>query len=243
MAKDPAFLFYSSDFLNGVSDLTFEERGQFITMMCLQHQKGELTEKTIRLSIGSVSVDVISKFTKLKNGNFVNIRLNEEIEKRKLFTESRINNGKKGGRPKKPLGYPKNNLMEDENENENESIIDNKNEIKSEIFEKEFTDLLAEYFLQTTEVQKMRITGFLMSKEIKPQIENFKEQTIAYANYKKITGEKIHNWNSYQSEWDREDWIKKLKREKTNGKQTNNNTGADQEFRDKTAKRLGLIKP
>jgi len=51
MAKDPAFLFYSSDFLSGITDLTMEERGQYITLLCLQHQKGSLSEKTIRLSV------------------------------------------------------------------------------------------------------------------------------------------------------------------------------------------------
>jgi len=129
MAKDPAFLFYSSDFLNGVADLTMEERGQFITLLCLQHQKGTLTDKTIRLCLGSVSVDVLSKFTKDKDGNFYNERLMDEIEKRIQFTESRRNNGSKGGRPKnntKPLGLAKHNLMEDENENENEDININK---------------------------------------------------------------------------------------------------------------------
>jgi hypothetical protein len=129
MAKDPAFLFYSSDFLNGVADLTMEERGQFITLLCLQHQKGTLTDKTIRLCLGSVSVDVLSKFSKDKDGNFFNERLNEEIEKRIQFTESRRNNGSKGGRPKnntKPLGLAKHNLMEDVNENENEDININK---------------------------------------------------------------------------------------------------------------------
>jgi hypothetical protein len=129
MAKDPAFLFYSSDFLNGVADLTMEERGQFITLLCLQHQKGTLTDKTIRLSLGSVSVDVLSKFSKDKDGNYFNERLSEEIEKRIQFTESRRNNGSKGGRPKnntKPLGLAKHNLMEDVNENENEDININK---------------------------------------------------------------------------------------------------------------------
>jgi len=129
VAKDPAFLFYSSDFLNGVADLTMEERGQFITLLCLQHQKGTLTDKTIRLSLGSVSVDVLSKFSKDKDGNFFNERLSEEIEKRIQFTESRRNNGSKGGRPKnntKPLGLAKHNLMEDVNENENEDININK---------------------------------------------------------------------------------------------------------------------
>jgi hypothetical protein len=135
MAKDPAFLFYSSDFLNGVADLTMEERGQFITLLCLQHQKGTLTDKTIRLCLGSVSVDVLSKFTKDKQGNYFNERLNEEIEKRIQFTESRRNNGSKGGRPKnntKPLGLAKHNLMEDVNENENEDVNINKSKCSFE---------------------------------------------------------------------------------------------------------------
>lgn len=131
--KDPAFLFYSSDFLTGVSDLTMEERGQYITLLCLQHQKGELTEKTIRLSVGSVSVCVLSKFSKLENGNYQNKRLKEEAEKRAAFTESRRNNGLKGGRPKetkKPLAKSKDNHMVNHmgNEDENIDIINNTNE-------------------------------------------------------------------------------------------------------------------
>jgi hypothetical protein len=158
MAKDPAFLFYSSDFLNGVADLTMEERGQFITLLCLQHQKGTLTDKTIRLCLGSVSVDVLSKFSKDKDGNFFNERLNEEIEKRIQFTESRRNNGSKGGRPKnntKPLGLAKHNLMEDVNENENEDININKSKCTfEEVYEymairvgKEIAKLEAEKFV------------------------------------------------------------------------------------------------
>lgn len=131
--KDPAFLFYSSDFLSGITDLTMEERGQFITLLCIQHQKGFLTEKTIRLSVGSVSVDVISKFTKDEEGNYYNERLREEAEKRSKFTESRRGNGLKGGRPKKNTSRI-NNLkdnhmvkhMEDVNENRNVSIVLNK---------------------------------------------------------------------------------------------------------------------
>jgi hypothetical protein len=131
MAKDPAFLFYSSDFLNGVADLTMEERGQYITLLCLQHQKGSLSEKTIRLQVGSVSVDVLKKFVKDKEGNYYQERLKEEIEKRANFTESRRNNGFKGGRPKanaKPNAYPKNNLMEDEDDNEDVNINKDDNE-------------------------------------------------------------------------------------------------------------------
>lgn len=134
--RDPAFLFYSSDFLSGISDLTMEERGQYITMLCLQHQKGNLSEKTIRLNVGSVSVDVIAKFKKDSEGNFFNERLISEIEKRNLFTESRRNNGLKGGRPKKetkPKGKPKQNHMDNHMGNENVNENSNKKENKIEL--------------------------------------------------------------------------------------------------------------
>lgn len=129
MAKDPAFLFYSGDFLTGVSDLTMEERGQFITLLCLQQQKGSLSEKTISLTVGNCSVDVLAKFKKDELGNYFNQRLSDEIAKRAQFVDSRIVNGKKGGRPPKKNNHkdnsslskpkPKKNLSENENENEN----------------------------------------------------------------------------------------------------------------------------
>ena len=76
--KDPAFLFYSSDFISGVQDLTMEERGQYITLLCLQHQKGHLTEKMIRLCCGNAAADVMAKFRQDENGLFFNERLETE---------------------------------------------------------------------------------------------------------------------------------------------------------------------
>lgn len=87
MAKDPAFLFYPSDFLTGVSDLTMEERGIYITLLCLQHQKGRLTEKMMRLCHGIIPADVLHKFSIDENGLYYNKRLEEEIEKRKQHSE------------------------------------------------------------------------------------------------------------------------------------------------------------
>ena len=138
MAKDPAFLFYSSDFLTGIACLSFEERGQYITLLCLQHQTGHLSEKTIRLSVGNVSVDVLAKFSKDDNGMYFNERLDLEIEKRSSFVDSRRENGSKGGRPKnedkkplaKPSGKPTHNHSEDVNDNVNEIIIKKESENK-----------------------------------------------------------------------------------------------------------------
>lgn len=85
--KDPAFLFYSSDFLTGVSDLTMEERGQYITLLCLIHQKGRLSDKTIKLNTPLVSVDVLAKFDKDEDGSLYNKRLDEVINERKSKSE------------------------------------------------------------------------------------------------------------------------------------------------------------
>ena len=72
MTKDPAFLFYSSDFLTGVSDLTMEERGQYITLLCLQHQKGHLSKKAINIATANATADVLAKFDIDNNGNYFN---------------------------------------------------------------------------------------------------------------------------------------------------------------------------
>lgn len=183
MAKDPAFLFYSSDFLNGVADLTMEERGQFITLLCLQHQKGTLTDKTIRLSLGSVSVDVLSKFSKDKDGNFFNERLQEEIEKRIQFTESRRNNGSKGGRPKnntKPLGLAKHNLMEDVNENENEDIIINKNRCS---FEQAYEYMSSRIGIDQAKIQAEKFVNYYESNGWKVGKNPMKSWTHAINNW------------------------------------------------------------
>lgn len=87
MAKDPAFLFYSSDFLTGMQDLTMEERGQYITLLCIQHQKGHLTEKMIRIAVGNAAADVLAKFRQDSGGLYYNERLDIEIEKRRASAE------------------------------------------------------------------------------------------------------------------------------------------------------------
>ena len=92
--RDPAVLFYTSDFLSGVADLTMSERGQYITLLCLQHQKGHLSKKTITLSVGKVSDDVLSKFRVDEEERYYNVRMEEEIKKRAAYSQSRAKNRK-----------------------------------------------------------------------------------------------------------------------------------------------------
>ena len=150
--KDPAYLFYSSDFLTGCASLTMEERGQYITLLCLEHQLGRLSEKTIRLSVGSVSVDVLAKFKQDENGLLYNERIEIEIEKRSNFIDTRRTNGLKGGRPKaenkKPNGLAngKPNAKANEKLIENENVIEIINSIK---------DLFDEKYLENNTIKVM----------------------------------------------------------------------------------------
>ena len=143
--KDPAYLFYPSDFLTGCASLTMEERGQYITLLCLEHQLGRLSEKTIRLSVGSVSVDVLAKFKQDENGLLYNERLEIEIEKRSNFIDTRRTNGLKGGRPKaenkKPNGLAngKPNAKANEKLIENENVIEIINSIK-DLFDEKYLE-------------------------------------------------------------------------------------------------------
>ena len=118
MAKDPAFLFYSQDFYVGTALMSFEDRGKYITLLCLMHQQGRMPEETIRLLVGSVSNRLRCKFLVDENGLWYNERLEAEAEKRIKFTESRRSNGLLGGRPKAsgyPIGVATENLAENEN--------------------------------------------------------------------------------------------------------------------------------
>ena len=148
MGKDPAVLFYSGDFLNGCSDLTMEERGQYITLLCIQHQKGRLSAKNILLSVGTVSDDVMAKFKKDENGLFYNERMENEAEKRSKYCESRRKN-----KDKKTYDKHMTNIcetydehmslhMENENENRNKDINDNLNGKKTKNQNFDFAPIL-----------------------------------------------------------------------------------------------------
>jgi uncharacterized protein YdaU (DUF1376 family) len=136
--KDPAFLFYSADFLIGCADLTNEEVGFYIKLLCYQHQKGHLSKKNIGFYLGygvgfewvSLSVEFRAKFKEDEDGLIFNSRLEREITQRTQFIDKQRNNGKLGGRPKTQM-KPKQNpnikpnetqtkASRDENENINE---------------------------------------------------------------------------------------------------------------------------
>lgn len=105
--KDPAFLFYPEAFMIGTMDMTDEEAGRYIRLMCLQFVKGHLAELTGADDMPKVR----EKFTLDDEGRYYNRRLQYEMDRRRAFTESRRKNGKKGGRPTKAEEKPTKNHM------------------------------------------------------------------------------------------------------------------------------------
>ena len=90
--KDPAFLFYPSDFLTGTMLLSNEQIGKYIKLLCLQHQHGSLSEKHMLQICGEYDEELYSKFKKDDDGKYYNERLQKETIKRKKYSESRRQN-------------------------------------------------------------------------------------------------------------------------------------------------------
>jgi uncharacterized protein YdaU (DUF1376 family) len=93
MSKDPAVLFYTSDFLSGTFTMTDEQVGKYIRLLCLQHQKGKLTEKDMLSICKAYDNEIWEKFDQV-DGFFLNDRMYNESIRRSKFTESRRNNAK-----------------------------------------------------------------------------------------------------------------------------------------------------
>jgi hypothetical protein len=65
-----------------------EQVGQYIKLMCLQHQKGRLEEKDMLKICGKHDKDVFSKFEIDEQGLYYNSRLEKEILKRRSYSET-----------------------------------------------------------------------------------------------------------------------------------------------------------
>ena len=124
MAKDPAVLFYTSDFLSGTFTMDNEQVGKYIRLLCLQHQKGKLTEKDMLSICKAYDNEIWDKF-KVEDGLYYNDRMYNETIRRQKFSESRRNNAKSPKKESTCEAYAKH--METETENRNITINENIN--------------------------------------------------------------------------------------------------------------------
>lgn len=127
MSKDPAFLFYTSDFLTGTMFMSTSQVGIYIRLLCAQHQHGGLISKAdFESMIGSDTL-IRSKFVETDDGYF-NQRLMEEMERRSVKCSNLSANAKQRW-DKEKQKQCKSNTKEDaivmptEDEDETEDVI------------------------------------------------------------------------------------------------------------------------
>jgi hypothetical protein len=203
MSKDPAFLFYSSDFLTGTLLMSMEQKGKFITLLCIQHQKGHLSEKDMLHICGSYDEDVFTKFQKDEQGKFYNIRLEEEVDKRKAYSESRRNNRKK----KEDMNNTSLSYVEHmENENENEDLIEKKKvarfqkptieQLKEYMSEQGMNDI-AENWLNHYEANGWMV-GKVKMKDWKASVRTWKTNQKNNSATPQVVHKKVFNLSDYE---------------------------------------------
>ena len=125
MAKDPAFLFYSQDFLTGTMFMNNEQVGIYIRLLCAQHQHGGIIDKISFCSMVGANEILKSKFVETDDG-FFNERLMGEMEKRSKKSSNLSANAKIRWEKQKQLNSKSNAIASEKDmpiENEDESLL------------------------------------------------------------------------------------------------------------------------
>lgn len=154
MAKDPAFLFYPSDFLTGTMFMNNEQIGIYIRLLCSQHQHGGVIDKISFNSLVGNNEIIRSKFIEIDLG-FYNQRLANEMEKRNKKSNN-ISNAVKEVWEKRKKSYAiplENNAIPKESKKKGKRILMgivnenvNINEIENYFIENEYSKELANKF-------------------------------------------------------------------------------------------------
>ena len=192
MAKDPSVSFYTSDFLSGTTFFTDEQCGQYIRLLCHQHQLDLIPEYHMISVCKTIDSPVIKKFIRTSDGFYYNERMKIEKEKRVKYCESRRHNN--SGRPKgsknknhtKTIRISYGNRMENENENENDIEIENKVSKRKISFKKPTLDQVKAYCKE------------INAKTNPEYFFNNYEST----GWIKANGQKIVNWKSTIRTWE-----------------------------------------
>ena len=129
MAKDPAILWYWSDWFGGTMTLSRHLKGCYMDILYAQFNSGPLSLEEIKIVLGSdfgpAWPAIQKKFKQTDTGLFFNERMEAEKQKRIEFSKKQAFNGKKGGRPSSEK--PKQNPTLNPNHNPNETLLENEN--------------------------------------------------------------------------------------------------------------------
>lgn len=201
MAKDPAVLFYTSDFLSGTYTMSDEQVGKYIRLLCLQHQKGRLSEKDMLNICKTYDVEIWSKFRKEKN-EFFNQKMEDETNRRRKYSESRSKNRIKKDMNNICKTYEKH--METETETITETININNSKLAK------ISELPDQYIQSSIEQLKIQKDTSVTREQVLGMWNIFKAQNLDSGKY-------YANESDFYKHFC--NWIKNQKFEK-NGKST-----------------------
>jgi len=193
--KDPAFLFYYSDFIVGTTFMSNEAVGAYIRCLCYQADKGSIPENHMKIICNSheIYMEIKNKFlTDKDTGNLYNERLRIEVEKRKLYSESRKQN--KLGKKKKIISKSYENHMGNININVNKDIDNNNN---NEILNNNFSETAKIVFEKINdEVYLMSLCSLFNIKDkniiISEAIDFAKDRALSYDYSKTVLETRDH---------------------------------------------------
>ena len=173
MAKDPAFLFYPGDWLGGTMLFSRSHKGAYMDLLMAQFNNGHMNINQIKIVLGSDYAEMWESVLKPKfqideNGLYYSKKMDDEVSKRKKYTESRRKNLE--GEPHIETHIAPH--MENENENETKD----KKEIN--VYSKQFDE-----FWNLYPKRNGRKVGKKNTLKLFKNIEEFDLLIIATKNY------------------------------------------------------------
>lgn len=190
MAKDPALLFYPSDFLTGTMFMSNEQVGIYIRLLCAQHQHGGLIDKPSFNSMVGLNEVVRVKFIETEDG-FFNERLMLELDKRAKKSSNLSANAKiRWDRHKKKKSKGNAIALQMDMPTVNEDVNVNKKK-KERVFVPPTLEEFKQYFI---------------SEGFNPAIGERAWKGYNEADWHKSNGDKIKNWKqTCQNVWFKEE--------------------------------------
>lgn len=198
MAKDPAFLFYPSDFLTGTMFMTNEQIGIYIRLLCSQHQHGGIIDKDSFNALVGNNLLIKNKFVETETG-FYNERLTIEMDKRNKKSNNMSDTAKevwKKRKEQKQCKSKENEYKSNTNVKENDTnviqTVDVNRNINRDYIDKEFLEIFNKWMQYKSE-RKEKYKSELSEK-------SFYNSLIKLSNNNKLIAEQIieqsiaNNW-------------------------------------------------
>jgi len=177
--KDPAFLFYPSDYIGGTLGMTFEQKGAYIELLMTQFNRGHMTLYMIKQILGfnyeSIWEVIHPKFSIDNNGLYFNERLELEQNKRKAYSESRRKN---------VAGINQHTKKEKEEEKDGHmtSHMEDVNIFSFSLWREDY-NIYINYLMSEFEKIKQDHNWLLMMKKTNPKIDIIKSINQSISEY------------------------------------------------------------